>query len=270
MTDSDLRWCYLMQAKSRGWLAFDGTVRLHILRDALLTKYGSILESFGKDFCGDLQGVNSGFIGYMLRQSVGHRHPLKHILLLNFLFDDYAEFQRVFRETQSMLMEEGTRACEKRLRDSRQQLIHLISNELSVQQAAMLVDTSTTSAIRFLDKQHVDRKHRPHIIGTDKEIRLCRLLAQGRPRSEIAETVGIRRTFIKDYLSLHPERRKRWEAEKLRRETRTHRQQFLAALRDHPELPIKAIRRLPQNGFQWLYNNDQEWLRSTLPGIFHR
>jgi len=270
MADGDLRWCYLRQAKSRGWVAFDGTVRLHTLRDAFLTKFGSILDSFGKEFCGDIQGANGGFIGYSLRQAAGHRHPLKHILLLNFLFDDYAEFQRVFRDTQAILMEEGTRACEKKLRDNQQLLMHLVSNEVSIQQAAKAVDTSATSAIRFLDKQRIDRQRRPRIIGTDKEKRLCRLLAQGCPRNEIAETIGVRRTFIKDYLSLHPEQRKRWEAERLRRETLTHRQQFMAALRDHPELPIKAIRRLPQNGFQWLYNNDREWLRSTLPGIFHR
>lgn len=270
MTDGDLRWCYLMQAKSRGWVAFDGSVRLHALRDAFLEKYKCILGYFGKDFFGDLEGVNGGFIGYSLRQATGRRHPLKHILLQNFLFDNYAEFQRAFGETQTILKEEGTRACEQKLRDNQRQLMCLVFNEVSVQKAAMALDTSTTSAIRFLDKNCINRERRPHIIGTDKEKRLCLLLAQGRPRKEIAEAVGVRRTFIKNYLSLHPEQRNQWDSEKRQKDTRTHRQHFLKALRDHPELPIKTIRRLPQNGFQWLYNNDLEWLRSILPGLFHR
>lgn len=271
LSDAELRWCCLMQAKSRGWVSFDGKVRLQRARDAFLLFYGQLLEHLGKAFCGDIYGQNAGFLGHSLHQPTGHRHALKNVLLLNFFFESFEEFQDVHREVLSLLNENGARACEERLRDNQQKLIHLVSkSQISVEKAASVSNTSTTSATKFLDRIGIRRKHRSRIVGTEKEKQLCQLLAQGVSRKEAANAIGVRRTFIKDYLGSHPEQKECWEATKRQLETISHRKQFLAALHDHPDLPIKSIRRLPQNGFQWLYNNDREWLREVLPAIWQR
>jgi hypothetical protein len=82
--------------------------------------------------------------------------------------------------------------------------------------------------------------------------------------------LSIRAGFIKDYLFLRPELARKWKEAYLDRQRSDHRKAFLAVLSDNPGLPIKKIRRLPGNGFQWLYNNDLEWLRSVLPAIWRR
>lgn len=96
------------------------------------------------------------------------------------------------------------------------------------------------------------------------------MLLEGQNRSEIARVLSLRPAFIKDYLAQHPELKVQWETAHAAKETEKHRTQLLAVLNAHPGLPIKTIRRLPQNGFQWLYNNDREWLKEILPAIWKR
>lgn len=272
LTDEILRWCYLLKTKSRSWIAFDGSVRMEKLRDAFLTHYGKTLGIFDHGFLGDLAAANCGFLSYLFRHTPSRRLPLKHVLLINFLFESYTDFQNMLQRVNVTLANGNSAELEAQLRDSQATLIRFVTKEgHSVNRAASTLGVSVTSATRFLDKRaSVPREHRPRIVGTAKEVQLCRLLRQGLPRKEISVSVGIRRAFIKDYLSLRPELRSRWKEAHRQRQRKMHREQLLTILQAYPGLPIKAIRRLPNNGFQWLYNNDIKWLREILPAIWKR
>jgi len=142
---------------------------------------------------------------------------------------------------------------------------------LAVARVASQVGVSFPSVARVIDAQcNIARDRRPRIVGTTLEDELRTLLEQGRGRGEISATLRIRRSFIKDYLAQQPDLRCRWERANFDREREKHRAQLLATLEAHPELPVKTIRRLPHNGFQWLYNHDREWLQEVLPAIWKR
>lgn len=272
LTDDTLRWCYRFQARHRGWVALDGSLRMQELRDRFVGHYGDALNYFDADMFGDLNGANGGFLAYLFRRAPSHRHPLKHVLLLNFLFESFEQFDEVCRDVRQTLDSDGPAGCEKRLLDSQATLLRLVQQDgQSLSKAAPTVGTSVTTAARFLDMLGgIQRDRRPHIAGTEKEVMLCTLLGLGTPRKEIAEKVGIRRSFIKDYLAQHSSLKSAWEEAYEAKEKEKHRAQLLSALAAYPGLPIKAIRRLPQNGFQWLYNNDREWLQEVLPAIWKR
>lgn len=272
LTESTLRWCYRFQAKRRGLVAFDGSVRLQTLRDGFMAHYREAFPYFDTDLLGNIDGVNGGFLAYVFRKMPSRRHPFKHVLLLNFLFDCIDEFRSVLREVLQLLETEGEPGCEKHLRNMQAELLWLVQAQgRSLSQAAPAVGTSVTSAARFLDKKGgVKRDRRPHVVGTEKEALLREILTKGFSRTEIAAKAGVRRSFIKDYLAAHPELRETWESAHRARETEKHRLQLQTALENHPGLPIKGIRRLPHNGFQWLYNNDREWLQEVLPAIWKR
>ena len=80
----------------------------------------------------------------------------------------------------------------------------------------------------------------------------------------------MRTAFIKDYLATRPGLKGLWADAHRNREQEQLREQLMSALKQHPDLPIKSIRRLPGNGFQWLYNNDRDWLIEALPAIWKR
>jgi len=129
LTDDVLRWCYRLEAKHRGWMAFDGSLRMQELRDSFLSYYGNALQNFDEDILGDLSGVNGGMLASLFRQLPSRRHPLKHVLLLNFLFTHIAQFGEVLHEVRQLLDAEGPTGCEKRMRDSQGKLLRLVQDD---------------------------------------------------------------------------------------------------------------------------------------------
>lgn len=271
LTETSLRHSYLLQAKVRGWLALDGSVRIQHLRDAFLAHYQGALVLFDQAFLGDLRSVNAGFLAHLFRQLPSRRHPLKHLLLMNFLFESPEEFIVTYAKIRSMQAEGGDEAVRTLLQEKASLLIRLVEEGQSVNRAATIIGVPVTQAVRTLDKKGIHRPdRRPRVVGTAKEKQLQEMLRKGIGRKEIAQTVGVRPAFIKDYLATRTELKTVWEQAYHFNQRVLHRQQFKTALQQSPDLPIKSIRRLPGNGFQWLYNNDREWLQEVLPAIWKR
>ena len=272
VTEQNLRWCYRLQARNRGWTSFDGSIRLQSLRDEFVAYYDGALELIDRTApLGNLAGINCGFLGYLFRECAGHRSSIKHFLLISFLFDDLEAFDSVLRRVQLTFDESGALGCEALLQENQRMLFRLVETGQSLTKAAAAVGTSVSSAAAFLDKHgDIQPRRRPHIVGTERESVMANLLDQGLSRMEIARAAGVRRGFIKDYLAQRPEQKRRWEKAHREQQIEIHRSRFLAALRDNQGLSIKSIRRLSNNGFQWLYNNDREWLESVLPAIWKR
>lgn len=266
-----LRWTYLLQAKQRSWTAFDGNLRLQRLKEAFHAEFQEISMLPGFAIAADTEGPNAGFLGGMFRQVVGQRHPVKHLLLLNFLFDGPEAFLKTYADHEAVRNEGGVAALIENLTEARFKLKGWIENQImSVNKAAQTVGVPTTQAIKYLDKVGVRREKRPRIVGTETEERLRTLLSQGVERAAIAKELNIRRSFIKDYLATHADLEEIWsERDFLKRQER-YREKFLGVLHDNPGLPVKRIRRIPGNGFQWLYKNDLDWLKSVLPAIWRR
>ncbi|UCV08534.1 TnsD family Tn7-like transposition protein [Dechloromonas denitrificans] len=272
LDESALRLTYLLQAKKRGWLALDGSLRLKALQESFLSQCAMLATVPAFHFVKDADGINGGFLGSLYRQYPGHRHPSKHIVLMNFLFAEPDEFFKAYATVERTISEAGIQSAQKLVTDTSRKLIKLIEQAgHSVSSAAGVLDIPAEEALAHLNRRNdVARLRRPHIVGTPREIQLREMLRDGRTRTEIAESLSLRPTFIKDYLAQRPELKAQWEAAHTARETEKHRTQLVAALNAHPGLPIKTIRRLPKNGFQWLYNNDREWLQEVLPAIWKR
>ena len=271
LSDEILRWCYLYQSYKKNFLSFDGSLRGVQLRDAFVNYYGiETINFFGPKLLGDLYDANFGFIAYLFRQYSNARHPLKHILIINLLFESFDDFLKVYSEVSADL-HEGSQTCKGKIKANQKNLIRLISEEgQSLNKVAQSLNTSVTSAAKFLDKEKVEREKRPRVINKPLEARLKEMLSQGESRAEIATNLNIKRSFIKDYLAKDQALKSQWAKAYNNIQTDAHRKQLLTTLKNHPNLPIKAIRRLPNNGFQWLYNHDIDWLVETLPAIWKR
>lgn len=271
LSDEILRWCYLYQAFKKNFLSFDGSLRGVQLRDVFVNYYGNeTINFFGPKLLGDLYDANFGFISYLFRQYSNARHPLKHILIINLLFESFDDFLKVYSEVSSDLLE-GKQSCEGKIKANQKNLIRLISEEgQSLNKIAQSLNTSVSSAAKFLDKEKVVREKRPRVINTPLEARLREMLSQGASRTEITAHLNIKRSFINDYLARDRALKSQWAEAYKKIQTDEHRNQLLATLKNHPNLTIKSIRRLPSNGFQWLYNHDIDWLIETLPAIWKR
>lgn len=263
-----LHYTYHLRAKALGWLAMDGSLRLQALRDAFEGEYRGLAAVPTLDFLSDISGPNAGFLGLLLRKYPGHRHPAKHIFLLRLLFREQQEFSTAYSETESIFASGGADALEARLRDTRDVLAHMVGAEgRSVNSVSNELGIAPGQAIKYLKKVGVTYKRRPRTAAATLSS-LEQMLRSGTPRANIVATLNIRGGYIKSFLADKPELRMIWEAALIRHRTSDYRAKFVKVLGDNRGMPIKRIRRIPGNGFSWLYRNDREWLEERLPGLW--
>jgi predicted transcriptional regulator len=269
MPDGIMRWCCLYQAQTRGWIGPDGKVMIHDLRNAFVNYYGELLNVFGEEYFHDLTDVNSTFYTQMIRKVSGRQHPVKLVLLINFLFDTFDEFLETYNDVTKDLLQGGDALCRAIVSKKNSVIARMKLNAgQPVEQVALLLGMSASSVSNCADKDAAETRCLPRIIGTDKEKMIKEKLQQGLDYKEIAISTGVRVSYIKQYLAKRPSLKQERQESYHCRQLDLHREQFLTTLKNHPGASLNAIRRVPENGFNWLYANDREWLRSTLPAIW--
>lgn len=269
-TNKSLRYTYAAGAKAKKLLAMDGTLRMQTLCVSVHKLFAPILMNPGFEFVQDLGGNSGGFVGTLTRQYDGLHHPTKHLLLAITLFDSWDAFIDT-HDTVARTLDAGRDDLLIAMRqEPREQLKALIEDGISVNAAAKALEISVTQAIGYLNSQGIGYCRRPRIIGTETEQKLIERLALGEPSPVISQALGIRTAFVKDYLAKRPELKAKWVEAHFKQQQDEHRAQLLAVLESNQDLPIKQIRLLPRNGFQWLYNNDRDWLREVLPALWRR
>lgn len=266
-----LRYCYLIAAEERGYVAMGGSVRLGRLRDDFLNWIDDCANWLGLSFLGETQDANAGFLGQLLRSYPGIRHPLKHMVMMAYLFPTADAFFAKYKEVAEIYDTDEERGTIQKLTNNGKAILRLVSEEnISVNSAASTLGVPVTQATRLLKKFNTPYLRKPRIVGTEKEAALVQALCAGKGRAEICRELGVRNSFIKDYLAGRPELRLTWESMHTAMLKQEYQNRFLKILAENPTLPIKAIRRLAGSGFQWLYNNDRDWLREILPAIWKR
>ncbi|PPC83161.1 MAG: hypothetical protein CTY38_04825 [Methylotenera sp.] len=269
LTDHILRWCYSYQASTKGWVGSNGLVNLGELQRAFVFHYGELLGLFGEKYLNDFNNPDSVFYRHLNKKVSGRQHPVKVVLLLNFLFDSFEDFLRVLDDVTTDLLEGGEALCSAIVGKRRYAVAHIKLNAgQSIEEVASFLQISGLPVAKLFDKYSVKRGSLPKVLGTDKELLIKKKLIQGLGYKEVGTSVGVRTSYVKAYLAKHPELRNVWkEAYYLNRVT-SHRKQFLAALNAHPGASLNAIKRVPKNGFHWLSNHDKEWLKDALPAIW--
>lgn len=266
-----LRHTYLLQAKAHGWIAMDGTMRLSALRESFARAHEGLDQISGLGFLSGVTDVNGGFLGLLLRRYPGARHPTKHIFLMAHLFAEPEEFFDRYREVESTSKAEGLESLGKQLTDTRTQLREMVGVDgKSINASCQELGIPPAQGVRYVRKEGIPYKRRPRVLTSDKQQELDDLLKLGVERSEIAKALAIRTGFIKDYLAENPGLRAAWETAYEAKRTAEYREHFLEVLQNNPGVPIKRIRRIPGNGFEWLYRNDRDWLVGHLPEIWRR
>jgi len=270
-----LRQSYRLQAKSRGWVTFDGDVRSQKLRDAFLSYYGDILQLFPKEFLGDLAGVKGGFLATLLRKSPSRHHPMKHLLLLSFLFETPEDFMAVYATVTAVQASGGDLAVQLLLRDKAALLVRLVTGGQSINHAAATIGVRPNIAYRHMDMQDIPGKGRCRlIVGTAKEKIISNMLHSGCFHNEIAQVAGVSLSFIKTYLATRPELKTEWSLANPIYQRDIRRQRLADTLRRHPGWKISAIQRVRGNGFQWLHEHDNAWLQQFIaqwkPAVLRR
>jgi hypothetical protein len=263
-----LRYTYHLQARQRGWVAFDGSLRFHQLRDSFQKAYEALLPLDGMAFLQKANSVTGGFLGGLLRKHSGAGHPLKHLYLMAFLFEEPEKLLQSYERVKEVASTDGLYGVRRYLADMRVQ--HVEKLDLKRMQATSVgneLNVPSLKAVPNLKTRGEGSGCQPRVLTLELKMRLHALLFAGKDRKEIVAELGVRGAFIKDYLAKQPALRSAWLDANMRNKKANYRKSFLSVLDTYPGVPIKKIRRIKGNGFDWLYRHDLDWLRIHLPSM---
>ena len=205
----------------------------------------------------------------LLRPARSGTHPLRHLILIQWLFCDWTTFLRAYDASQDEPQPEAcpvaSQAGEKlahQLVDPRApHLVRLLQVEmLSVSAAAIVVGVDTTTAMVWAARAGHSTSRRAKVLKPPIRKLLIRDLGNGLDKRVVADRFGVSvqtvTTLLRTEVGLH----QRWcDALHSRRRSRA-RTAWLHAREKFGVDGIKAVRTREPSAYAWLYRNDRAWL----------
>ena len=262
-----LRYTYLLRAKDREWLFTDGSVKLALVRQLFLKYYRKMDDIPGFEVVKGVQSEHAGMLGLLMRQYDWRRHPVKHILLIAFLFESVDEFDIFYERVRQVHVQGGTDALEEMVGESwKAELKRLVEVEhKSLSSAVLTIGIPLCVAIRVAKQEGIAYQPRPRVLNTELGEEILELITQGFSRDDILKKTGIKRSLLKDLMAREPVLRDAWRIKDFERRRAEYRTNFIQLIERFRGVPLKIMRNVPGNGVSWLHRNDREWLTQNLP-----
>lgn len=269
LSSAIVRYACLIAAEQRRWVASDGSTRFDQVKNAFAAHYSGLEQLPGFGILDSINRRHGGFLAMMLRSYEGVRHPVKQVLLANFLFGSASIFLEAYEQAKAEV-ESGnvSKFGSPPHLDWRAELRRLIEvDHQSMNQAANSLGISVPQAIHWANKDGIGYSKRPRVLTVELEEELRSLALQGLTLEAIAKTAGVKKGFVRAHLANDPPLRDLWRASWFANERQRRRSDFLLLLNANRGVPLKHIRRIPGNHYSWLHRNDGDWLASNLPTL---
>jgi hypothetical protein len=262
---------YQSAFRARGWVTSAGSLRLSNLVSAVRSHFEGLESLPGLAPLRSIRADWPGLVGSLARTSPRSGHPLKHLLLISMLFDEWGTFAKEYSHHGLAVsqpepevpaaIDQGAAAI-----DEFQRLVQQVG--ISVTAAAKHLGVSVSTGVRWaklLGIQFTSRsKHiTPELLASTRS-----LLCYGKEKDEVCRASGISKESLNRLISSEPAVAEQWRKAREDRARAENRARFAKAVAEHPGWTVKQIRSLPNNGYMWLYRNDRSWLLEHLPGLW--
>lgn len=173
-------------------------------------------------------GAAHRFIGQMVRAPRRSFHPLKHLLMITWLFDDIESFVRCYAENLA-------------------QAPSPVSPQVSLQEPESCVPAQRGAP-------------RPKRLKPDVRKCLLAKLAEGASKHQICEEFQVTISTVNKLLRLERGVQASWLAQQAADNLAIHRGAWINLRQSFPLLPINELRRKHPALYAWLHRNDRAWL----------
>lgn len=182
----------------------------------------------------------AGLLGQMTRWKRRHCHPLKHLILIQWLFGSLNDFVEAYNRTS---------VSEMSFRDV---------------QGYRDIDPQTYPSNTPLSGNCKVATRRPKILKEPLRSEILSKLATGENKTTVCERFKITISTVNKLLRSEPYIRNQWAVHRKLKSTTFYRQAWLSAIKSHPSFGVKRLRSCCLNIYSWLYRNDKPWLQSQI------
>ncbi|MBW9267380.1 MAG: TnsD family transposase [Candidatus Thiodiazotropha sp. (ex. Lucinisca nassula)] len=267
-----LAWTYQHRLKDEGMLSDRGHLKTRLYATAFLDFYQPIFDLPEYQILHSVTNSSGGFVGQISRKQPRLAHPLKHLLLITWLFESMDAFLDRYRSVSQSIPSWVAPPVEPECTSDPRKVVFLTEmreNSTSITSAARTAGVSVTTGTQWARQEGINYTPRTKTLTPDKIQFARQLVLKGLDKKSIVDQAGISLVSLNRLLAADEALKERWQAERLKRLRPQYRKAFLTLVKSYPDLPVKKLRKLPGNGYMWLYRHDRDWLMEHLPSLWN-
>lgn len=264
---------YRAELERRSWMTAGGSLRMPAITASYLehVKHLRVLPEL--EALPEALEEATTQLGRMLRPPRSGTHPLRHLVLINWLFGSAESFRKAY---QSVLASNATLPLGPCLRDEqpakdpkdprRDQLVVLLTDQkLSMRMAAMTVGIDVGTAMAWAAQAGLAASRRPKKLMGERRKQAIAQLRKGADKEVVAagaevSVVTITKLLLSE-LGLHAV----WQQARHQKARTSARAAWGKLVHTHRGLGVKFLRSLDPAAYAWLYRNDRAWLDAHKP-----
>lgn len=190
-------------------------------------------------------------------------HPLKHLLLITWLFPSFEEFSAQYR------MDQRVRVCPPQLPDEcaepereaqKRTFFELLGSGLAISTASSRVGVDAATGMAWAATRGIPTSRRPKILKPEVHARMVKALMSGASKDDAAAIGGVSVSTVTRVLRTEVGLRQAWRSAQFDTMRDHHRRCWLNALDANPQSGVKMARLVEAASYAWLYRNDRKWL----------
>jgi len=264
--------CYQQQLAVQGLLTAHSRIKQRMLRCLLLDNLNSIHIDKKIEAYFTSQISKHQYPECLLYNIQAVHQPLKHLLFISALFNDWAHFLDCLEASKEMLPPKNIEIPDPPVPATINWELALaeLKSGSSMRAVAKSFGTTVNTLKIKAAQQNIKVGTRPSKLFKDAEEQILDRLHKGDKTQSIAADFGLSIGAIEKVLSKNPElkgvRKRIWFTE-----TRNLRcTEMLDYLAKHPNATRNQIKLALNGAYMWLYRHERDWLYETLPSEIPR
>lgn len=268
LTGERLAQTYQYALQNQGCLTNGGSVKGKSLTNLIVAYYGSLLPLLSSKVKINFDDGITEMASKLARHTPRPGHPFKHCLLISALFDTWEDFISNFEKTTSfpkIKNQLNTQLHNLNAEKNKQKILrYMIDKGLSATQTAYAFGISTTTVLQMAKAAGIKISIRPKRIKGHLKATVESMLANGTEKHKICKDTKVSIVTINRMLAASPQLAKLRTEKLITSEATIRRKRFQLLIKQNRNVPLKRIRKIPENDFTWLYRHDNDWLKALL------
>jgi len=217
-------------------------------------------------------------VGRILRPTHSGTHPLRHLLIIGWLFSSPEAFWRAYESASPLASYSRSNTTSSSagqldpIQDLKiKELTRLLSEPgVSLRAVSRVMKIDVATAMTWAARAGIATNRRPKKLKDDLRQTVISDLTQGAEKQAVAIKAGLSIETITRLLLTEMGLHATWAKARQDRARAVARQVWMGALQSHADAGIKFIRALEPRAYAWLYRNDRAWLVGQKPASLIR
>jgi hypothetical protein len=206
-------------------------------------------------------------VGRLLRPMRSGTHPIRHFLLINWLYGDAQAFLQRYRQMEktTVVPTQGRQPTASRRPPTipAAEIRRLVKTEhYSMRKLASHLQVDVATAMAWAASCGIESTRRAKVLKPELRARLIKTLKRGTDKAEAAQRYGVAVVTITTTLRTIPGLHAQWQEARFEKARRKARKAWEKVIQRYADLGTKYLRSLEPAAYAWLYRNDRIWLQA--------